>query len=100
MQSKPGSFSAYLEYAQRDRNERNVPSPAASPLSLLRLIIDADPEKGVPLAELAERSGLSASTFREALAKLRDQGFLTVEGPTLEERVKCTAKGAEVAKLA
>jgi DNA-binding IclR family transcriptional regulator len=94
---KPGSFTPYLEYAQRDRiaPER----AAASPLTLLEILGRRD-DAAMPLSDLQTLSAMDPARYRDALKSLRDAGYIEVEGPALDETVRLTGKGAEVARLA
>lgn len=93
--SKPGSFQPYMEYMQRDKQPRQT--TAVSPLTLLELL---EPKGALAMADLETRSGMEPARFREALKSLRDAGYVSIEGPALDEVVKLTDKGAEVARLA
>jgi hypothetical protein len=92
---KPGSFAPYLEYAQRDKQ---APTPA-SPLTLLE-ILARQVQTALPLPDLQTLSGMDAARYRMSLKNLRDAGYVTIDGPTLEELVKLTEQGAGVARLA
>ena len=63
--SRPGSFSAFLEYSQRS-TESGMAAPASSPTSLLTIIRKA-PEAKVRMADLTERSKMTATEFHDAL---------------------------------
>jgi hypothetical protein len=93
---KPGSFLPYLEYMQRDRS---APRPApASPLTLLE-ILGRQVEGALPLPDLQTLSGMDPARYREALKGLRTAGHITIEGESLDEVVRLTDKGAELARL-
>jgi len=93
---KPGSFRPYLEYMQREKERQ---TPPASPITLLELLAgQGNPE--LPLTDLQSRSSMEPSRYRDALKSLRDAGFVTIEGPALDEVVQLTDKGAEVVRLA
>jgi predicted transcriptional regulator len=51
------------------------------------------------MSSLAEMSGMSATAFRDALAKLSSSGFIQISGAPLSEVVSITDKGQEVAEL-
>jgi hypothetical protein len=94
--SKPGSFTPYLEYAQRDKpSSQTAP---ASPLSLLELLAQ-QPQPTLPLGVLQSLSGMDPVRYREALKTLRDADYISIAGPALDEMVTLTGKGAEVARL-
>jgi DNA-binding IclR family transcriptional regulator len=97
LKPKPGSFLPYLEYEQRSK--RFPLSTAASPLTLLE-ILARQLQPALLLGDLLTLSGMDPSRYREALKILRDAGFITVEGPALDEVVRLTTRGAEVARLA
>jgi hypothetical protein len=97
MNPKVGSFSAYLEYAERSKNESA--KAVSGPLGLLNVLAQA-PNSELPFDLLLKLSAMDAGAFRDALKDLRDAGFIQVSGATLEETVKLTPKGTEVAKLA
>jgi hypothetical protein len=94
---KPGSFSTYLEYMQRDK--RATPSSAVSPIALLE-ILARQVQATLPLPDLQTLSGMDPARYREALKSLRDAGYISIDGPSLEEVVKLTEKGAEASRLA
>ena len=93
---KPGSFTPYLEYAERDKDRQQ---PALSPLSLLE-ILSAQVNMVLSMAALQSLSGMDPGRYREALKSLRDAGYVAIEGPSLEEMVKLTDQGYAVARLA
>lgn len=93
---KPGSFRPYLEYMQREKERQ---TPPASPLTLLELL-GGQAKQEFPIADLQSRSGMEPSRYRDALKSLRDAGFVTIEGPALDEVVRLTDKGVEVVRLA
>jgi predicted transcriptional regulator len=96
MEPKAGTFSAYLEYAQRGAHETALrPSPLASLLGLLAKM----PQGGVPMSKLADLSGMSAARFRDAIKKLADSNFIEVSGQPLSEVVAITDKGRDAAAL-
>jgi predicted transcriptional regulator len=96
MEPKAGTFSAYLEYAQRGVPEAaSRPSPLASLLGVLAKM----PQSGVPMSKLADLSGMSAAGFRDAIKKLADSNFIEVSGQPLSEVVTITDKGRDAAAL-
>jgi len=83
------------DYEQREAQQK----VAASPLTLLEVLSQRAP-RGLPIAELQSLSGMDPARYRDALKSLRDADFVRIEGPTLDEIVQLTDKGAEVARLA
>ncbi len=94
---KPGSFTPYLEYM--DRNKEAPQPAAASPLSLLQ-ILAGQSTPALPMTALQTLSGMEPVRFREALKGLLDTGYITIEGAALDAVVKLTDSGAKVAALA
>ena len=94
---KPGSFAPYLEYMQRDKMAQ--PPSGASPWTLLE-VLARQVQLALPLPDLQSLSGMEPTRYREALKSLRDAGYIAIEGPPLEEVVRLSDKGAEVARLA
>jgi DNA-binding MarR family transcriptional regulator len=95
---KPGSFSAYLDYMQRENQPVQSAAPA-SPVTILE-ILARQAQRTLPLADLQTLSRMDPSRFREALKSLLGTGYIAIEGAQLDEVVKLTDKGAEVARLA
>ena len=93
---KPGSFTPYLEYMERNK-EASQPAPA-SPLSLLQ-ILAAQSSPALPMTALQTLSGMDQVRFRDALKSLVGAGYITIEGQALDEVVKLTDSGAKVAAL-
>jgi hypothetical protein len=93
-----GSFTAYLEYIQRDKSE-SAASPVVSPITLLE-VLARQPQRAMAMADLEKLSGMESGRFRNALKSLMDTGYVAVQGPTLEEAVQLTDKGAEASSLA
>ena len=94
---RPGSFTPYLEAVRREREGQQ--SPPASPITLLELLASQS-KQALPIIDLQTRSGMEPSRYRDALKSLRDAGFVTIEGPALDEVVQLTDKGVEVSRLA
>ena len=98
LKPKPGSFTAYLEFARRDRGTGDAPPP--SPLTLVEMLSGLS-TRSLPMAELpdAQRHGTP-----HAIGKLSESlvgaGYVEIEGPSLDEVVRLTDKGAEAARLA
>jgi hypothetical protein len=95
---KLGSFAPYMEYMQRDRKAELSPRPV-SPLTLLE-ILTRQVQQTLPMPDLQTLGGMEPARYREALKSLRDAGYISIEGPPLEEVVKLTELGAGVARLA
>lgn len=93
----PGSFTAYLEYMQRERGE--AASVPVRPISLLE-ILGRQPQRAIAMADLETLSGMDSVQFRKVLKSLTDLAYVTVEGPAVHESVKLTEKGVEAASLA
>lgn len=70
-----------------------------SPFKLLE-VLARQPQRAMAMADLEKLSGTDPTRFRNALKSLIDSGYVTVQGPTLEEAVQLTDKGAEAASLA
>jgi predicted transcriptional regulator len=94
--SNAGSFSAYLEYAQRKSTDDAART--SSPASLLG-VLNGQAQKSMPLSQLTDLSGMSAAQFRDALKKLADSSFIDISGQPLSEEVTLTPKGLEAAAL-
>ena len=93
---KPGAFLPYLEAVNR-RAERQ--RAKASPLTLLEIL--ARPSgQALPIFDLQAQSGMDPSRYAEALKSLQDAGFIAIEGEALEQSVRLTDRGVEVARLA
>jgi DNA-binding PadR family transcriptional regulator len=95
---KLGSFAPYLEYMQRDKTAE-PPSRPASPLTLLEILARQD-RPALSMPDLQTLGGMEPARYREALKSLRDAGYISIDGPPLEEVVRLTDKGGEVARLA
>lgn len=95
--NKPGSFSAYLEYAQRDKPETSASRPSGSAL-VLTLLSSAEAGQ-MGLSDLAEATQMSAQDFNKALKQLSATGFIEISGERLNELVTLTAKGRDAATL-
>jgi hypothetical protein len=100
---KPGSFTAYLEYAHRNQrsaqsSSMNPPNPP-SPITLISILAALDPPS-LPMAELESRSAMDPMPYREALKYLSETGNVEIEGTPLEAVVHLTIKGSDAARLA
>src|SRR5438874_1511019 len=92
-----GSFTAYLEYMKRGKNE-SAAAPV-SPITLLE-VLARQPQRSMAMADLEKLSGMESERFRNALKSLMDAGYVTVQGPPFQEAVQLADKGAEAASLA
>ena len=90
---RPGTFLPFLEYINRERPTR------PSPLTLLE-ILSVQPQQSLPLFDLQTRSGMEPSRYGTALKSLRNAGYIAIEGEVLDQPVKLTGTGAELARLA
>jgi hypothetical protein len=91
---RPGTFLPYMEA------EKQLSKPAkVSPLTLLE-ILGRQSQQSLPMFELQAKSGLEPSRYGEALKSLRDAGYITIDGEALEQVVRLTDSGANVALLA
>jgi hypothetical protein len=101
---KPGSFSAYLEYMQRAKEEESssLPAssstPATSPFDLLE-ILGRQVQSALPLPDLQTLSGMDPVRYRDALKLLSSKGYVAIEGDPLDGIVRLTDSGSEVSKL-
>ena len=91
--SKPGSFTAYLEYAQRSQSSF---SSEASPVALLR-VLAATAQQELPANLLLKICGMDATQFVEALKALEQAGFVSVQRSQADEVVRLTPAGARLA---
>ena len=96
--SKPGSFTPYLEYMQREKRAEPSSAPS-SPLTLCE-ILNRQVQRALPMPDLQTLSGMDPSRFQSALKTLRDSEYLTIQGSALDAIVTLTDKGAEVIRLA
>jgi hypothetical protein len=90
---RPGTFLPYLEAARKEKSAR------PGPLTLLE-ILSGQPQQALPLFDLQTRSGMEPSPYGESLKRLRDAGCITIEGKVLDETVRLTGSGVELARLA
>ena len=81
------------------RNLSTQPGSAPSPFTLLE-ILARQVQTSLPLPDLQTLSGMDSARYREALKTLRDKGYISIEGPALEEIVKLTDTGADIGRLA
>ena len=93
---KPGAALAFLEAENRRAEQRRAKS---SPLTLLETLARQS-GKALPIFDLQGQSGMDASRYGETLKSLRDAGYIAIEGEALEQSVRLTDRGVEVARLA
>ena len=93
---KPGSFLPFLEAENRRAEQQRA---KASPLTLLEILVRQSGQ-ALPIFDLQGQSGMDPSRYAEALKSLRGAGFIAIEGEALEQSVRLTDRGAEVARLA
>jgi hypothetical protein len=94
---KPGAALPFLEYSQRLKSSES--SKPSSPVTLLD-ILARQVQQVLPMADLQTLSGMEANQYRESLKRLRDAGYIAIEGEPLAEVVRLTDRGADVARLA
>jgi len=96
-QSKAESFTAYLEAKQRAR--KSAPAAGGTAFSILAVLAG---NTGLPmsLTDLQAASGMSFTSFAEAIKRLRDSDYITLSGAPGSEAAQLTKLGAEVASLA
>ena len=96
-QSKGDSFTAFLRQRQRLR-AMEQPQQGATPLSLLTTLAAA-PQQQMPVRDLQAASGMSFTSFADALKALQGSGYVTLSGPPSDELAALTALGIDVAQL-
>jgi len=98
--SKAESFTAYLEAKQR--RERSRAAGSASPGTAFTILAALAGNSGqpMPLSELQAASGMSFTSFAEAVKRLQDSGYITLAGAPGSESAQLTVLGNEVAALA
>ena len=94
---KAGAALPFLEYSQRAKPS-GLGTPA-SPVTLLE-ILARQVQRALPMADLQTLSGMGANQHQESLKRLRDAGYIAIEGDQLAEVVRLTERGADVAELA
>jgi len=90
---RPGTFLPLME-AEQQRAKANV-----SPLTLLEILSQRE-SLSLPLFELQAQSGMEPSRYSEALKNLRSAGYIEIVGDPLDQMVRLTKNGSEVARLA
>jgi DNA-binding HxlR family transcriptional regulator len=99
-QSKAESFTAYLEAKRRSERERLAPKPGGGTALTVLGALALDGQGVMLLSDLHQASGMSFLDFSQALKRLVDTGYVTVQGEPGRESVLLTKLGAEVAELA
>lgn len=99
-QSKAESFTAYLEAKQRARKEKeSAPAAGGTAFSILA-VLAVNTGQPMPLPNLQAASGMSFTSFAEAIKRLQESGYITVTGAPGSEAAQLTALGRDVAALA
>ena len=98
-QSKADSFTAYLE-AKRRRRQEKAAQPGSGGTAFSILAVLGENEGWMPLGDLQAASGMSFTSFAEAIKRLRDSDYLTLSGAPGSESAELTRLGREVASLA
>jgi hypothetical protein len=93
---RPGTFRAYLEYANREKLGQRQ---KASPVTLLE-ILEKQPDRSLAMFDLQGQSGMDPARYAEALKSLRDGGYIAIEGEAPEQTVRLTDSGGNVVRLA
>jgi len=100
MQSKADSFTAYLEAKQRaERAKKSAPAAGGTALSILA-VLAGNAGQSMPLPDLQAASGMSFTSFAEAIKRLRDSDYIALVGAPGAESAQLTKLGTEVASLA
>ncbi len=97
--SKADSFTAFMKEKQRLKSMREPLQQGATPLTLLNVLADA-PRQQMPVQDLQAASGMSFTSFSEALKTLQESGYLALSGPPGGESAVLTPLGVDVAGLA
>lgn len=97
--SKADSFTAFLVERQRLRSIRQPHQGGATPFTLLQILADA-PQQQMLVQDIQAASGMSFTSFADALKVLQDSGYLALSGPPGSESAVLTPLGVEVAGLA
>ena len=97
-QFKADSFTALLKEKQRLKKMQQPPQQGATPLSLLTELAAA-PQQQMAVHDLQTASGMSITSFADALKTLQGSGYLTLSGTPPDEVATLTALGADVAQL-
>ncbi len=97
--SKAESFTAYLEYKQRQDAQRAPRAGGGTSLAILGSLAEAR-DRRMGLTDLQAASGMSFADFAESIKRLQESGYLTVSGEPGRETAELTRLGADVAELA
>ncbi len=99
-QSKAESFTAYLEAKQRwEKEKQATPVAGGTALSILA-VLAGNAGQLMPIPDLQAASGMSFTSFADAIKRLRDSDYITLVGAPGSESVQLTKLGADVASLA
>lgn len=92
---RPGTFRAYLEYANREKLGQRQ---KATPATLLE-ILEKQVNRSLAMFDLQAQSGLEPGRYAYALKSLRDAGYVAIEGEAPEQTVRLTESGGNVVTL-
>jgi predicted transcriptional regulator len=93
---RPGTFRAYLEYANREKLGQRQ---KASPITLLE-ILEKQANRSLAMFDLQAQSGMEPGRYADALKSLRDAGYIAIDGQAPEQSVCLTDSGSNVVRLA
>ena len=96
---KADSVLAYMEWRKKERELGSRPASGGTAFSVLASLADA-PQGVMALSELQQASGMTFLDFSQAVQRLADTGYLTVNGQPGGETAQITKLGLEVAALA
>jgi DNA-binding MarR family transcriptional regulator len=99
-QSKAESFTAYLEAKQLGAKALAAPVAGGTALSILAVLAGNPGHSMQLMPDLQAASGMSFTSFAEAIKRLQDSGYITLNGPPGVESAQLTPLGADVASLA
>lgn len=98
-QSNANSFTTYLEEMQRwERQKKQRPAQGGTALSLLGVL--AQRGESMPLTDLQAASDMTFTDFAESVRRLKDSGYITINGAPGSESAELTKLGAEIGSLA
>jgi len=100
-QSNASSFTAYLEEKQRwEKAKKSAPVAGGTALSILAVLAGSAGQSMTLMPNLQAASGMSFTSFAEAIKRLQDSGYITLLGAPGNESAQLTKLGADVASLA